>query len=400
MGTTAIVAATALSAMAVYVFEVFAGRTLGADGFAPVGVIWTVGFLGFTVLLIPVEQLITRQLVLADGDHRHLGSTLRAVALVGVGVVAGTIVFVALTVDRFFGGVTAFVLVAGILAVDRTVVAVVRGFLAGRRRFHAYAAAIALEAVALVALGAGAALVAPTAVGFAVAMAMAPLASLATMPFRRADRSTDAAGILQVGAAGFLGWFVVANAGSQFVLAGGPIVVGLLGGGAAAISVYFITFTLFRGPMTSSYNLLARVLPDFTELVRSGADARLDRWAVLLGAGGGVLGIVFAGSAAMLGPWVVEVLYGAEFAPTRLVAALGAAGVGAGLAGLFTTQIFVARGTTRRLALAWGLALAAAGVALAVVGAEPIVRVAVAFAVGEGTALVALTGLALIGVSR
>ncbi len=400
MGTTAIVVATAWSAVTVYVFEVIAGRTLGADDFAPIGVIWTVGFLGFTVLLIPVEQLITRQLVLAQGDHRHLGSSLRPVGLVIVAVIAGTVGFVALTVERFFAGATAFVAVALGLAVARSIVAVVRGFLAGRRRFHAYAAAIALEATALVALGGLAAILRPTAVGFGVAMALAPLATLATMPFRRRPPAQEVGTVIQVGAATFLGWFVLANAGSQFILAGGPIVVGLLGGSAAAISIYFITFTLFRGPMTSSYNLLARVLPDFTEMARSGANDRLDRWAILLGVGGAVLAVVFAVSAAILGPWVIEVLYGAEFAPTRLVAALGAAGVGAGLAGLFTAQIFVARGATRWLALAWGAALVAAGLAVWLIAGEPIVRVAAGFVVGEVTALAALTAFAVAGTSR
>ncbi|HHC09507.1 MAG TPA: hypothetical protein ENK55_12480 [Actinobacteria bacterium] len=399
-GTTAIVVATAASAVAVYVYEVIAGRALGATAFAPVGMIWTIGFLGFTVVLIPVEQFVTRQLVLAGGDARHLGHAARTILLVAGSVTVVLAGFVALTRERFFEGSWAFVGVAALLAIDRALLAVGRGFLAGRRRFHAYGVAIAAEAGALVALGIVAALLRPTAVAFSLAMALAPLAVLVTRPFRPSGSSPVGPEATRVGVVGFLGWFVVANAASQLVLAGGPIFVGLLGGTAAAISVYFITFTLFRGPMTSSYNLLARVLPDFTELARTGAHARLRRWALLLGLGGLVLALAFAAGAAVLGPWIVAFLYGAEFAPSRLVAALGAAGVGFGLAGLFVAQVFVARGATRRLAAAWLVAVVVAGLTMFVAPGAPIERVAAAFVAGEGAALAGLVLLAVVGDRR
>ncbi len=63
---------------------------------------------------------------------------------------------------------------------------------------------------------------------------------------------------------------------------------------------------------------------------------------------------------------------------------------------LFLNQIYIARGETGRLAAVWVLALAVAGLVLAVSGAEPVMRVGLAFLAGEGTAMVLLAAVAAI----
>ena len=195
---------------------------------------------------------------------------------------------------------------------------------------------------------------------------------------------------------GFLLALIFATGASQVVLSVGPIVVGFVGGTAAAISVFFVTFTLFRGPVTSSYNIVARVLPDFTSLAASGEQHRLSAWAGRLGligvAATGLFGLV----GWFLGPIVVDVLYGPEFRPSALLAALGAAGVGAALIALFLNQIYIARGETGRMAAVWGTALAVATMVLAASGAEPVVRVGFAFLAGEVSAMVLLSTVATV----
>ena len=155
--------------------------------------------------------------------------------------------------------------------------------------------------------------------------------------------------------------------------------------------MYFITFTLFRGPITSSYNLIARVLPDFTRLAANREESQLAAWSKRFAAGGVVLGAAGFVAAGLLGPWIITVLYGAEFAPERLPAALGGGAVGVGLAALFSGQVLVARGRTEVLAGSWIVGLVAAGVAILLVHSDPVTRVAAGFAAGEATALVALT---------
>ena len=82
-------------------------------------------------------------------------------------------------------------------------------------------------------------------------------------------------------------------------------------------------------------------------------------------------------------PTIIQVLYGSEFRPSALVGGLGGAGAVAALAVLFVTQILIARGRTRDLAIGWLMAAVAAALVLAVSGADPLTRVAYAFATGE-----------------
>ena len=114
---------------------------------------------------------------------------------------------------------------------------------------------------------------------------------------------------------------------------------------------------------------------------------------VLLGVGlGGLVAAVVgaAGSGLLLIP-LVTMVYGADFAPPQAATILGGAGVGLGLGALFATQVYSAAADGKRLVVGWFVALAASGAILVFVGIEPVNRVALAFAVGEGT------GLAMLG---
>jgi O-antigen/teichoic acid export membrane protein len=380
---------TMVSAFSVYVYQVIAGRNLGTGGFAPIGVMWTVMFLVFTVLLLPVEQYVTRHLTITGGrtagDRTGItlvGGTIAVGILLGVG-------FVLATLDRFFEGAPVYALVMFVNLAGRSMLAVARGYLAGRRRFHAYGAAIAIEGVALVFLSLFVAAVNPTTLAFAIAMSLGPIAVLLVRPFSGGHRGEALQDATSQGV-GFLGPLIIATGASQLVLSVGPIVVGFVGGTAAAISVFFITFTLFRGPVTSSYNIVARVLPDFTALAARGEQHRLSAWAGKLGLIGIATIVVFGASGWILGPAVVDLLYGGEFRPSSHLAALGAAGVGAALIALFLNQIYIARGETGRMALVWVSSLLVAGLALVVTSAEPVIRVGTAFLAGEATAMVLL----------
>ena len=389
-GAVAMIGGTAVSAISAYGYQVIAGRSLGTEGLAPIGVLWTVSFLVFTVLFIPAEQYVTRRLTI--GGH-HIDATRRDTRLVVAtavgGVVAGA-VFAVVTVNVFFDGSSAYVLVMiGILSA-RAVMAVARGFLAGARRFRAYGLGVALEGLAIVGSAAIISMVNPSTLTFSLALVWSPLAVLVVLPFRTLEASEAAAGPLKQGA-GFLGALIVGTAASQMILAAGPIVVGLIGGTGAAISIVFITFTLFRGPVTSSYNIAALVLPDFTLLAARGEQHHLSEWAGRLGLIGVGTVPIFGLAGYLLGPWVIEALYGSEFIPSRLLAGLGAAGVGAALIALFLNQIYVARGETGRLAAIWIVALVVAGISLVVFTPEPMVRVGIALAIGEVTAMTLLT---------
>ncbi len=392
-GTAVIIGATAVSAIAVLVFQALASRTLGTGGFAPVAVMWTVMFLLFTVLQLPAEQHLTRALVVTR-DHDDLRRVYRAMfTAFGLALVIG-VAFTWATLDRFFEGNAAFVAITAAIVVARSIMSMARGSLAGHRRFAAYGATIAFEGGALLVGGIAMTLLDGSAAMFAVIMFVAPLATLLTRPFAPIE-GHGARPNLEPQPASFLAWLVVATAASQAIIAGGPIAVSFIGGSATAVSIFFTSFALLRGPITSAYNLVARVLPDFTELAHSNDPHRLWKWGprlVVFGAVVAVLGAVGAGL--FLRP-LVGAIYGESFRPPQLAAVFGGASIGLGLGALFATQMYTAAARGVRLASGWLIALFAALAFLVLSDLEAITRTAAAFGVGEATGLV-LLGLVLV----
>jgi O-antigen/teichoic acid export membrane protein len=391
-GTVAIVAATAVSALAVLVFQAVASRSLGTDGFAPIAVLWTVMFLLYTVLQLPAEQHLTRALVMTRSPD-DLRSVYKAMAAAfALALIIGT-VFTAVTVDRFFEGRWEFVAITAAIVVSRSIMSTARGSLAGHRRFASYGATIAVEAAALFIGGVGVVVADLGVIGFAAVMFLAPLATLLMRPFAPIE-GHGARPDVEPQPPSFLAWLILATAASQAIIAGGPIAVSFIGGSAAAVSIFFTSFALLRGPITSAYNLVARVLPDFTELAHSEAPYRLWRWGprlVIFGLAVAAVGALGAGL--FLRP-LVGAIYGEAFRPPQLAAVFGGASIGLGLGALFATQMYSAAAKGRRLAAGWLVALAAALAFLTWSDLEPITRTAAAFGVGEATGLI-LLGLVL-----
>ncbi len=388
VGTATMLAGTAVSALSVLGFQIIAGRSLGTEAFAPIGVLWTLSFVLYTVLMIPVEQFITRRLVIAGGArHAFVSDRYVPVVILGGAWVLG-VAFVLVTLDRFFEGEAVFVAIAAVVFFSRGLLAVGRGLLAGRRRYTAYGGTLFAEGLALLAIAVIVAIVEPSAAAFAAAMAISPFVIVAFRPLVGVGEAAEP--FVGDETVPFLAYLILATAASQIVIAGGPIVVGLIGGTATAVSIVFVTFTLFRGPVTSAYNLVARVLPDFTDLSVQGDEAALDSWRHRISIAGLGLAAVVAVVAYFIGPALVRAFYGGDFAPSGTVAALAGAGVGAGLGALFVGQIYIASGRTKRLAAGWLPGLILAGVALLVVDTDPITKVAVGLAVGETAALLIL----------
>jgi hypothetical protein len=99
------------------------------------------------------------------------------------------------------------------------------------------------------------------------------------------------------------------------------------------------------------------------------------------------------GAGLLLRP-IVDAIYGVEFSPPVAAAIFGGIGVGLGLGALFAAQVYTAAGLGARLTLGWTGGLVAALGVLALAGLDPVERVALAFAVGEGVGLLML-GLVL-----
>jgi O-antigen/teichoic acid export membrane protein len=198
-------------------------------------------------------------------------------------------------------------------------------------------------------------------------------------------------------ARGFLLGYVGGSSSSQILLAGAPLAVDALGGSPALVSIMFITFTLFRAPLTLIYSLQGRVLPYLVGLVHANDRphlARIARNVVVGGAGLAVLGGLVGW---LVGPAVVSLLYGGRYQPTTIVATLAAAGVMAAAAAQIASQVLVAEGRTKLLGLAWFGGLVASVIVTLIIRGAPDVRVSIGFVVGE---FVALGLMALLAVRR
>ena len=394
-GTAYIVGGSLVAGIAAYAYQLLGGRTLGAEDFAPVSVLLTIHFLTFIVVLIPIEQLVVRRLTL---DRSSSGLPSRAYWLVGLTVVGATL-FALVGVDDYLNGDYRFVAFTALTIASHFVFTAARGHLAGWRRFKPYGMASGGASLLRLAVAVSITIIHPSASGFAVALIVGPAIVMLWRPFREVpvDREEIEPGARSsLDDRGLLTGLVLSAATSQALLLAGPIVVGVLGGTPVQISITFAAFTLGRAPLTFGYNLLARVLPPFTEMAARGYRDELRSWARGMAWASVSLATVAAALGWLLGPWVVDVAFGAEFVPTQLAAATISFGVVFAGGGLFVGQILVARGEPVRLAIAWmsGLLGALVGLALGA-NLDPVARVSVSFAIGEVVALAALVSAAV-----
>lgn len=394
-GTTWMLVATVLAAVAAYLFLLVVGRALGSEAFAPLTALWTVQGLVFTTVFMPMEQLTVRRLNLDVPGATPWRLYLWVVAAAALGATA----FTAATLDRLFTGEPAYLPVVAALIAGYGVFALGRGYLAGRRRFKEYALVTLSESVLRLALAGVLLALSVGALGLGWTLVAGSLVVWAWQPLR-GERRRAAGAARETGAGADLATFVTANAAAQTLVWAGPLAVGGLGAGAAEVSVFFQTFLLLRAPLTVAFNLVSRVLPPFTRLVERGEGGAIRRLVTGIGAAGAAL----AGAGFAVGYWagppLVQLLLGAEYRPGPLLAALAASGAMLATVALFAQQMLIALRATGRLAAAWLAGLAAAVVVVTLAGASPSLRVGWGFLAGEALAFALIISLALAGRSR
>ena len=392
-GTAYMIVGTLIAAIAAYLFQLVVGRSLGPTEFAPITVLWTIQFLVFTTVFVPMEQLTIRRLSAQEPS----GGPWKLFVGVIIASLVLTTAFAIATRQRLLAGGWVYIPILVILITAYGGFALGRGVLAGHRRFKEYGLSTMAEsalrlalAIAVLALGMGT-------IGVAWTLVAGPFVILGWRPFRH-DGPGDGLAVMP-GAGQALATFIGANAASQTIVAAGPLVVGAIGAGPADVSIFFETFLLFRAPLTLAYGLIARVLPPFTAMVERGERSTLRRWAARLG----LVGAATAASAyvfgRVVGPSAVAVLLGAEYRPPALIAGYASAGVAIATIALFAQQILIAQKATGALAASWFSGLVAAAVTVWLsTGAEG-ARVGAGFLAGETVAF-ALIVASVVWVSR
>ena len=389
------VAGAGAAGVATYLFQVIGTRALGTQAYAPISVLWTIQYLVFAVGMVAVEAYVTRATTL---HPETLGRDQRIVALwLGSGAVAVGAVTWALRA-QLFNGLDDLAITAGLIVLAYGSYAVVRGRLAGAERFRPFGAVVFAEAAVRVVLAAVIVAISATTRSLAWILPVGPLLVTAWWAgIGRHQRATPRdGGTEQIGTtSGFLAASTSANAAAQLLLAGGPLVLLPLGAGPVEVSVFFVTITAARTPVSFALGgLLGRILPPLTRMARDGDADGLRR--IVLGAAvvTAVAAIVGAGAASVIGDDLVAILFGEEFRPDRLFVTLAGAGVVMATGSLVLNQILVATHGERHLPAPWFAALAVAATAIVVLGGSATTRVATGFAAAEAVALLGLTAAA------
>ena len=393
-GTLDIVVGSLVAGLGGYAFTFISGRSLGEEAFAPFSVLLTAHFLAFIIVLMPIEQLVIRRITIG---RRGWVVPMRAIGLAASAGFAAAIV-VGVAGDAYFDSRREFVMFAILTVFVHFFFAVGRGYLAGFRRFRAYGYVSASASLFRLTLAVGVSLLIPSVTGFAWAHVLGPLVIFLWRPWKLAGKKedADAEAVAEDSEKGLLSGLVLAAAASQALLLAGPLVASRLGATNAEISITYATLLIARAPLTLGYNLIARVLPSFTTMAVRGERRELRSWARGVAIAAAILSVAGALIGLVLGPLLVSIAFGEGFAPSPLVAALSGAGVVLAGGGLFIGQILVARGQSIRLLIAWLVAVIAAVAAVSFPISDPVLHVAIAFLVGEMTALTALTFVVLI----
>ena len=387
----ALLAGSVVNGLAAYGFIALGTWSLGAEGFAPVAIVWVFWAFSAALLTFPIQHWVIRQMAL-DGHPGGVRAALGRVALLAGGVALGE-GLIALAAGRglFGDGSWVWPLCVTGVAAGAGLMGLVRGVLAGSGRYRA--AAVAIGGENLVRLGVGAALLA---VGrspglLAAALVTGPLIALLwprALCLRPTGGARPATGL--VGAAGLSVLL------AQVVLNGGPPLLAALGGGKAAVTALFSALALFRAPYLVALGLTVRATAPLTRRVeeRGRGSLRVPALAAAVASvalAGGAFGLAWP-----LGPPLIRALFGPGTAPGGAVTGAVAAGCVLALGSLALTVMLIAAGARRALVLSWVAAVAAGAAVLALTGdLGPMGRVVAALnaaevvAVGAGAAALA-----------
>ncbi|WP_219417313.1 lipopolysaccharide biosynthesis protein [Pseudonocardia nigra] len=369
-------------------------RSLPAAEYAYFGAFWSLAQVAGFGMFLSIEQETAR---LLQTPGRPLG-VLKAALLTAAAMAVAQLAVIALgwpLLSEAFGGHAVTVVAMGVLALVSAGQFVVRGALIGMDRMGRHAAIMFFDSglrVVLAALVAafvidpGSPAFAWTLVG-AIGLAHAPqLLSLLRRRTRAATEPDPAAGWLGPRAV----WSAVAplllgSLCAQLLLNGPPVLVPVLAESAADTTragQLLAVFTLSRVPLFLVVPLQTALLPMFTGALHTGNRVALVRVVRLLS-----LGLVGLAVAALVlgylaGPWLVGLIFGAEYVLPGGHVALLAVGVAAYIGLVLVTQVLVASVRHRLVAWSWLSGLVVAAVVLAVVP-DLLLRAELAFLLGS-----------------
>ncbi|MGE3620331.1 MAG: lipopolysaccharide biosynthesis protein [Acidimicrobiia bacterium] len=384
-----------MAGISAYAFLVISARALGTDEYAPLSVLWALVFLAGPGFFLPLEQEVGRALAARRTRGEGGAPVVARTALLGVILLGGLLVLALVLhrplVDGLFSGNTVL-LWAWLLALTGSCAGhVARGTLSGQGRFAPYARYIGGEASSRALMCAGLALFGVSTVGpYGLVVGIAPFIALALALAGQRD-------LLRPGPVA--PWSEISTALAA-LLVGSVLAMGLVNAGPLAIEVlagpredaeagrFLAGLVIARIPLFLFQAVQASLLPKLSQVASEGRvdDFRVGfrRLALALSALS-VAGVVVAST---LGPFVVRLLFGADFDLPHRTMGMLALGSGAFMVASAVAQANIALGGHARQAAAWAVGMAAFALAVALSSDDLYLRVEIASVASGFAALV------------
>ena len=397
-GTLTMMLGTVIAGVATYAWQAAGTRTLGKTAFAPVANTWTLYFLIVTILLVPIEQFATRTIAAGRNGGVRLARALRTIAIVLL--TASVAVGLAAYLLRFslFRGSGGYALVACAIVLSVGQLAICRGIVVGRRDFAAYGWVTGLDSSIRLLIGLPLVILTRTPLAFVWTIPLSSLVALAWIrewPIGRGSESETEPEALAASEGGvpvarFLATTMGGTSAAQLLLAGGPLLLALLGASESAVTVLFVTQTACRAAFMMATPAGARSLPPLTRIAVRRDYRRLGDIAIWL-LGGSLAAAAAVGAVSLIvTPPLIAALFGSGVRPGQLVAATMAAGTVLAIGNLGLNQILVAAAQTHRITISWWIAVTASMGWVLLAPGDPLQKVSTGFVLGELVALLAL----------
>ncbi len=379
--------ATVVSGLFTYAFLAFVSRSSTAEAFDDFSVFWSLSLLIGFGLFVPLEQELARSR--EDGrtavhETFAIGAAMAVLAAVAV-IVAGALGLLELGP----GLMLATVVMVLLSPLQYTA----KGRLVQHERIVAHAAATVIEnlvrtGIAAVLFGlalAGGRSTDPLPSAFAVVIALVLAYAWALGPDLKPSRLIMTR--VRRRARVILAILVPSLVGQALVNAG-PLVIDAMSDAPGVTGAFQATFNLARLPLFVVLPLQAVLIGRMAADIAQGRSRQLTSLLTLVGVGTAATALLGAGAALALGPWAVELLFGANRSLEAGQIALLVAAVCVYVGLVINTQALIVTGRTWWAAGAWVVAFASAVVAFTLLlpGLGVVTSVALALLVGSAIA--------------
>lgn len=365
-GMVPVAAGVVVLGLTAYGFLIVSARTLGPERYAPLSVLWALVFLVGPGLFVPLEQELTRAISARVATGRGSADLVRKAAIAAGAAVAALIIVIAAAgswlLPRLFDD-QPLLLVGLILSVGGYFYEhLVRGVLSGTGAFRSYGVILGAEGLLrLVGCLVLAAFGVSTPGPYGLVLGGAPLFAAAigarghTMfPPGPRPEPTDA-GLAGPSLTSALGWLLAASLFAQLLVNVAPVTVKLLAtpGQTALVSRFVAGLIVARVPLFLFSAIQASALPKLSGLAAAGRHDDFSRGLLRLVTVVGAFAVAGILGVAVVGPTVLELLFGQEFGLARNHLVYLASASASYMLAMTVAQALIALRAQSRVAAAW-----------------------------------------------